>query len=162
MMVRLTLGGLAASLAGAIPMTLAPAAGAENLAAHCASAGNDDRVRPIPMELVPAARQALGMGPNEPDAALGASTVYRCMGGKAWFCNHGANLTCAKGDVRRVSNGATAYCRDHPGSAVVPMYATGHATIYTWVCVGSKPSITQSEKLDPRGFIAAQWAPLGK
>ena len=47
-----------------------------------------------------------------------------------------ANLTCAMGDVRRVSKGATAYCKDHPGSAVAPLYATGHATIYTFACVG--------------------------
>ena len=38
------------------------------------------------------------------------------------------------------------------------MVATGHATIYTWTCVGSEPRIAQAEKLDPRGFIAVQWA----
>ena len=42
------------------------------------------------------------------------------------------------------------------------MVATGHATIYTWTCVGSEPRIAQAEKLDPRGFIAVQWAPLEK
>ncbi len=73
-----------------------------------------------------------------------------------------ANLTCAMGDVRRVSKGATAYCKDHPGSAVAPLYATGHATIYTFACVGSTPRITLSEALDHRGFIANQWAPLEK
>jgi hypothetical protein len=61
-----------------------------------------------------------------------------------------ANLTCAMGDVRRVSKGATAWCREHPGSAVVPMYATGHATIYSWTCVGSELRITQAEKTPAR------------
>jgi hypothetical protein len=42
------------------------------------------------------------------------------------------------------------------------MTATGHATIFTWACVGSEPRITQAQKLDARGFIASQWAPLGK
>ena len=72
----------------------------------------------------------------------------------SWLCNSGANLTRAKGDVRRASKGATAYCKDHPGSDVVLMFATGHATICTWAWPGSGPRITQAEKLDPRGFIA--------
>ena len=160
MIVQFVLGRLLLFLAGAGPLTLTTAARAQD--AHCAAVGNDDRVKPIPMALVPAARQALGMGPNEPDAALEAGTVDRCMGGKAWLCNYGANLTCAKGDVRRVSEGATAYCRDLPGSDMVPMYATGHATIYTWACVGSEPRITHADKLDSRGFFANQWKPLGK
>ncbi len=162
MMLRSMLNGLLAVLAGAVPLALATAAVAQDLAAHCAAVRNDDRVEPIPTELVSAARQALGMGSGESDAALQASTVYRCMGGRVWLCNHGANLTCGKGDVRRVSKGATAWCNDHLGSDVVPMAATGHATIYTWACVGSEPRITQAEKLDPRGFIANQWAPLQK
>lgn len=96
------------------------------------------------------------------DAQLEASTVFRCMDGKVWLCNYGANLSCAKGDVSRISEGATAYCSDHPGSDAVPMYATGHATIYWWACVGSEPRITQAETLDPRGFFANQRRPLGK
>jgi hypothetical protein len=146
-----------------IPTALGTAATfAQNPAAHCASVGADDRVRPLPAALVPAARRLFAPGANEPDAALKASTVYRCMSGQVWLCNTGANLTCAKGDVRRESRGATAWCKDHPGSDIVPMVATGHATIFTWACVGSEPSITQAQKLDARGFIARQWAPLGR
>jgi hypothetical protein len=81
------------------------------------------------------------------------------MNGKAWLCNHGANLLCAKADIRRLSKGATAYCKENPDSDIVPMTATGHATIHTWQCVGNKPRITASEKVDPRGFIANQWKP---
>ena len=84
------------------------------------------------------------------------------MSGKVWLCNHGANLTCAKGDASRVSKGATAWCKDHPGADVVPMVATGHATIHTWTCVASVARIKQSEKLDARGFIAGQWLRLEK
>ena len=155
-------GTLLALIVGAVPLGFAEAASPQDLRAHCASVGADDRLRRLPAALVPAARQLFGPASNEPDAALDASTVYRCMSGQVWLCNTGANLTCAKGDVRRVSRGAAAWCKDHPNSDVVPMVATGHATIYTWTCVGSEPRIAQAEKLDPRGFIAVQWAPLGK
>ncbi len=147
---------------GALPMAPGTEARAQDLNAQCASVGDDDRVKPIPEAFVPEARRLFGGGPAQPDAALQASTVFRCMSGQVWLCSHGANLTCAKGDVRRVSGGAIAWCRDHPGSDVVPMVATGHATIHTWTCVGSKARIASSEKLDPRGFIAAQWTPLAR
>jgi hypothetical protein len=42
------------------------------------------------------------------------------------------------------------------------MVATGRATIHTWTCVGCEARIAQSEKLDARGFIAAQWTPLAR
>ena len=60
----------------------------------------------------------------------------------------------------RRSRGAEAHCKEFPGSAVVPMAATGHDTIYTWECVGKEPRITASQKVDERGFIANQWRPL--
>ncbi len=161
-MVRSPANVLLLGTAGAVAAAFAAGACAQNLAAHCAAAANDDRTRPIPAELVPAARKLFSPAANEPDAALETSTVFRCMSGEIWLCNYGANLTCAKGDVRRVSRGATAWCRDHPGADIVPMAATGHATIFTWACVGSEPRIKAAQKLDPRGFIAGQWAPLGK
>jgi hypothetical protein len=43
----------------------------------------------------------------------------------------------------------------------VPM-VTGHATIYTWTCVGSDARIASLVKLDAHGFIAGQWAPLAR
>jgi hypothetical protein len=162
-MTRLSMTGtLLAFIAGAIPTAPGTAASPRDLNAHCASVGNGDRVRPIPAALVPEARRLFGAGSDQPDAALRASTVFRCMSGQVWLCNHGANLTCAKGDVRRVSRGAAAWCKDHPGSDVVPMVATGHATIHAWTCVGSEARIASSKKLDPRGFIAGQWAPLAR
>ncbi len=88
------------------------------------------------------------------------STVYRCMGGAVWLCNYGANLSCAKADVSRVWRGVESYCREYPGSPVVPMAATGHDTIYSWECVGKEPRITASGNVDERGFIANQWQRL--
>ena len=157
-----TIGSLLVFIAGAYPMAPGTEARAQDLNAHCASVGADDRVKPLPASLVPEARRLFGGGLGQPDAALQASTVFRCMSGQVWLCNHGANLTCAKGDVSRVSRGAAAWCKDHPGSDVVPMVATGHATIHTWTCVGSEPRIASSEKLDGRGFIAAQWTSLAR
>ncbi len=71
------------------------AAAIEQAGSYCASA-NDDRVRPIPPKLADAAIRLFG---QHPDGAewVRESTVYRCMGGAIWLCNHGANLTCDKG-----------------------------------------------------------------
>jgi hypothetical protein len=162
-MTRLSvIGSLLAWIPAALPMAPGTEARSQDLNARCASVGNDDRVRPIPETLVPEARRLFGGGSEQPDAALQASTVFRCMSGQIWLCSHGANLTCSKGDVRRLSRGAAAWCKDHPGSGVVPMVATGHDTIHTWTCVGSEARIASSEKLDPRGFIAAQWTSLAR
>jgi hypothetical protein len=125
----------------------------------CASIGSDDRVRPIPPGLVPESLRLFYLRPVDPEQVQ-RSTVYRCMDSAVWLCNYGANLVCAKADVSRVSRGAQRYCRENPGSEVVPMAATGHATIYSWECVGDKPRIKSSVMLDRRGFIANQWKRL--
>jgi len=85
------------------------------------------------------------------------------MDGAVWLCNYGANLICAKADLSRASPGAESYCKDNLGSEVVPMAATGHATIYSWECIGNKARIKSgSVPVDPRGFIANQWKRLGE
>jgi hypothetical protein len=127
---------------------------------YCTSVGNDDQVRPIPPGLAPLALRLFYLTPVDLQQ-VERSTVYRCMDGAAWLCNYGANLICAKADVSRVSAGAESYCRDNPGSDVVPMAATGHATIYSWECVGDKARIKGgSVSIDRRGFIANQWKRL--
>jgi hypothetical protein len=129
---------------------------------YCASVGTDDQVRPIPPGLVPQALQLFYLRPVDPQQVR-RSTVYRCMDGAVRLCNYGANLVCAKADVSRVSRGAERYCRENPGSDVVPMAATGHATIYSWECVGNIARINGSPvSLDRRGFIADQWKRLGE
>jgi hypothetical protein len=128
---------------------------------YCASVGTDDVVRPIPPGLAPQALQLFYLRPVDPEQVQ-RSTVYRCMDGAAWLCNYGANLICAKADVSRASPGAQRYCRENPGSKVVPMAATGHATIYSWECVGDKARIKGgSVPVDRRGFISNQWKRLG-
>jgi hypothetical protein len=146
-----------ASIAGSAPVAVMGTAHAQSVNAYCASVGNDDRVKPIPPTLVPEARHLFGWISDQPVASVQETTVFRCMRGKVWLCNYGANLLCAKGDVSRVSKGADAYCKEFPGSDLVPMAATGHATIYTWKCMGSRPRIIESEEVDARGFITKQW-----
>jgi hypothetical protein len=127
---------------------------------YCASVRNDDRVRPIPPGLAPQALRLFYLTPVGP-RQVQRSTVYRCMDGAVSLCNYGANLVCAKADISRVSRGAQEYCRENPGSEVVPMAATGHATIYSWGCIGDKARIKGgSVSIDRRGFIANQWKRL--
>lgn len=132
---------------------------ADDPASHCASVRNDDKVQPIPPELVSRAIQLFGLAAEDP-AFVRKSTVYRCMGGAAWLCNHGANLPCAKGAARRSLPSVTAYCRENRNADFVPAAVTGHGTIYSWACVHGRPRITQSEKVDARGFVIDQWKRL--
>jgi hypothetical protein len=83
------------------------------------------------------------------------------MQNKVWLCNYGANLVCGKANTSRKSKGAAEFCRQNPGSDVVPMAATGHDTIYDWTCVGNEAHVSgKIAEVDPRGFIAGNWKPL--
>ena len=88
-------------------------------------------------------------------AAIRGASYVRCVGSKLMGCVIGANLNCFKGDTRRALPGATAWCRDNPGSAIVPMAATGHDTIYEWSCKGRRAVAGKAfATLDPQGYIA--------
>lgn len=142
-------------------IALTSLAHAQGVAARCAKAGDDDKLTPIPAALVPQARQLFGFSPQTPNAVIRKGTSYRCMGGKAWLCNVGANLVCGKANAAQSLPGATAFCKQNPGADVVPMAATGHDTIYEWKCVGSNARIArQVVNVDSRGFIAENWKPL--
>jgi hypothetical protein len=157
MRLRSVLAWTFVSFAATAPVSYVTAVRAQSVDAYCAKMGDDDRVKAIPPGLVPRASKLFGSSSDGSGAWVQKNTVFRCMSGQVWLCNYGANLTCAKADVSRVSKGAEAYCKENPGSDLVPMAATGHATIHTWECVGRKARIKSSEKLDPRGFIANQW-----
>ncbi|MBO0733437.1 MAG: hypothetical protein J2P49_03810 [Methylocapsa sp.] len=144
-------------IAGVPPMTAALALDVQSLCAHI---GNDDHVRPIPAVLVPQARR-LFFDHGASSNYIKETTSFRCMNGKVWLCNLGANLNCGKADSRRTSAGAAVFCRQNPGSDVVPMAATGHDTIYEWKCVGNEARIfRQVETVDPRGFTTENWKKL--
>jgi hypothetical protein len=153
--------GFLAAVAGAMLMPHCEPARAQDVQSRCARIGNDDRVRPIPDSFVPQARRLFEISADTPSAFIRKTTTFRCMKGKVWLCNYGANLTCGKANVSRTSTGAAEFCQQNPGSDVVPMAATGHDTIYDWKCVGSKAQTSrQIATVDPRGFIARNWKEL--
>jgi hypothetical protein len=91
-------------------------------------------------------------------AIVAKGAFVRCVGGKLMACAVGANLVCDKADQRRELPGASEWCRDNPRSDSIPMFVTGHATIYEWSCkrrraVAGKVVVT----VDPQGYIAENW-----
>jgi hypothetical protein len=132
---------------------------AEDARAHCSSVGNDDTVKTVPPRLIAGSANLFHESASEA-AAHRCMYVYRCMSGSIWVCNHGANIPCAKGDTIRALPSVTAYCKENPNQDFVPMAVTGHSTIHSWVCVGGKARITQSKKIDSRGFVVDQWQRL--
>ncbi len=136
------------------------AARTESPAQYCRRIGTDDTVRSMPASLVPAVTAAFGLT-HMPPAQVQRSTFYRCMDHQVLACWVGANLPCGKADTSRDLPGAQTWCRDHPGSDFIPMYVTGHDTIYQWRCNGPDPAITRIvSPVDARGFIARFWKPL--
>jgi hypothetical protein len=149
----------AAFVALASPGAAAGGATAEQVRAYCARVGDDDRTRTIPPALARAAIRLFGLA-SEDVRQVERSTVRRCMDGAVLLCTVGANLSCSKADVSRVSKGVQAYCRVVPGSPIVPRAATGHDTIHTWECDGRAPRVKAAERFDERGFIARNWRRL--
>ncbi len=147
-----------AIVAGLVPAAAIPAR-AETPLQHCRRVGVDDTLRPLPASLVPAAQRLFGL--RMPAEQVQHTTYFRCANGRILVCNVGANLPCGKADTSRNSPGATAYCRENPGSDVVPKAATGHDTIFRWRCVGraAQPS-GPVEKVDSRGFFRRYWKVL--
>jgi hypothetical protein len=149
------------AIIGAVTISSMGTARAQDAKSLCARATDDDRVRHIPAALVPAARRLFSFSADTPSGYIRKSTTFRCMEGKVWLCNYGANLVCGKANTSRAAAGAADFCKQNPGSDVVPMAATGHDTVYEWQCVGNKVVISkQVESVDPRGFITENWRQL--
>jgi hypothetical protein len=142
-----------ALFAGLYGLSGGPAA-AQGARAYCGGAGGSAAAQKTPPELVPAVAKTFEIGA---DPARNG-TYVRCVGRKLMACSVGANLDCGAADTRRSLPGATAYCRENPGSNFIPMVATGHDTIYDWHCAGPRAVAGKVLlKVDPRGFIAANW-----
>jgi hypothetical protein len=108
----------------------------------------------VPPDLVAAVAKAFAIDA----AAMRNGAFVRCVGNKLMACAVGANLVCDKADQRRELPGANAWCKDNPRSDSIPMFATGHATIYEWSCkrrraVSGKVVVT----VDLQGYIAENW-----
>ena len=131
-------------------------------AALCVRLGTSDRLRTIPAALVPAAMRIFRLGAM-PAAEVERSTVFRCFDHRALLCNEGANLSCGKANTRRDLPAASAWCARHPGSSFIPMYVTGHDTIFRWRCAGAQAATgAPLLRVDARGFIASHWRRMGK
>ncbi|MFI5013533.1 MAG: hypothetical protein ACHQAY_14415 [Hyphomicrobiales bacterium] len=139
-------------VAAVLAISPAEAAGPADL---CAGKETVDATTPIPPSLVPA---AIGLFGGDDEAFIRKSTVYRCMNGQVWLCNYGANLVCDKANIGRRNPGVAQWCKEHPGSPDVPMAASGHDTIYSWTCAGTKARIAGvASKVDERGYLADNW-----
>ncbi|HUB95086.1 MAG TPA: hypothetical protein VL993_04165 [Stellaceae bacterium] len=114
-------------------------------------------MRPLPPALVPAATGLFHLEAMPSDQVLRTS-YFRCDRGAVLVCNVGANLPCGKANTSRHLPAADQWCAEHAGSDFIPMYVTGHDTIYRWRCAGAKAAIAATEfKLDRRGFISQFW-----
>jgi hypothetical protein len=139
---------------------------------YCAQIINDDAIRQLPRSLVLDAIKESPDEASEPNFSTSQmskqdideyarSTVFRCMKGLVFVCNYGANVPCGgRADTTRRMPEVDRYCRQNPNDERVPMAVTGDYTIYTWACERGKPSITDIEQLDQRGFGVRFWTPL--
>jgi hypothetical protein len=150
-----TLGAAALVLFSALLMCV-PATATRPAYAAPAYCPNPAHAHPAKVQprLAPAVASAFNIDPNAvPNAAF-----VRCAGAKLMGCYVGANLDCDKANTSRALPGATAWCRQNPGAANIPMAATGHDTIYEWSCKGRRAvPVRQVMKVDPWGYIADNW-----
>jgi hypothetical protein len=137
------------------------AADADQPAGACRPGLTDDTLRPLPPALAPRARELFGLA--MPDDLIQRTTVYRCLDGKILMCTVGANLVCGKANMRRDLPGVAAWCRDHRDADSIPMFVTGHDTIYRWRCSDGTPVAEATvEAVDARGFLSRNWQNAGK
>lgn len=125
----------------------------------CRQLGTDDRLHAIPQALVPDSERLFGLH-SMPAEWVQRTTFFRCYDGHVFVCNVGANLPCGKANQSRELPGATAWCAKNPDAGFIPMYVTGHDTIYSWRCRASAAVPTaQVFTVGPRGFITQFWKP---
>jgi len=130
--------------------TSIPARPAEG-AAYCAVRAHAE-VAIAPPELRPAIIQTFHI-----TGAPMEGLFVRCVGPRLLASSVGANLNCGKADTRQSRPEVAEYCHEHPGAVTVPMFVTGHSTIYWWKCLGDKPVAHEAFAVDAQGFIANNW-----
>jgi hypothetical protein len=155
------LGGVAAAALAVSLLGLPGAAvSAEPVHPLCRGGETDDAPRLIPETLVPAAVWLFGLQAM-PAEQVRRSTLYRCVEGQVLVCNLGTNLPCGKANTSPTLPAADAWCAENPGSDFIPMYVTGHDTIYRWRCEGTKAANSgEPLETDRHGFISRYWKPV--
>jgi hypothetical protein len=116
---------------------------------------------PVPDAVINGFKKAAGLeASSEPMDMLRQSTVWRCMDGKVYACNFGANLPCdSKANTDRTPTQAMQdYCSANTNSDFIPMSVTGHDSVYSWHCVQNKADVLeQIGKVDAAGYIQQIW-----
>ena len=124
------------------------------LLAGCADAGAP---RPIPLALAAAVARAFHARMT-PEEVVRTGVMRRGPDGRWLACLTGANLNCGKADTSRVDRGASWWCRRHPGAPFVPLFASGHASIYAWACRGRRAVIArQVQTVDAQRYVVGAW-----
>lgn len=161
----LGLAACAAAGASRPPAAHAAAGRWSNAFGYCRAVGTidapDDRYTgpEPPPAVVAGLMKILGLVPAAGPAVAGGMS-WRCMDGAVYACTVGANLPCSEKAVtsREPTAAETAYCRAHPGAGFIPLYVTGHATVYAWSCRDTDPTISATvAQADARGYVAGIW-----
>jgi hypothetical protein len=100
---------------------------------------------------------------TEPMDMFQKTTIWRCMDGQVYACNFGANLPCdSKANTDKDPTPEMAdFCKANPESDFIPMYVTGHDTIYSWRCAsGAAELLEQIAQVDAAGYLANIWYPI--
>jgi predicted lipoprotein len=161
--------------ATAIPPTVAPtkapvapttAAQYTDAFAYCAAVGTLDKADARytganPPDLVlQGLRKAMNLGDAMPNDQLAKSTFWRCMGGKVYACNVGANIPCSAKAVtdKTPTQGMNDFCKANPKSDFLPAAVTGRETVYSWKCTDGVPAVDKElTKPDAAGFLSMFW-----
>jgi hypothetical protein len=153
-------GFMALVMAVALLALAGEAAWAQSHQPLCPAGVTDDTTRPIPQSLVPEAVRLFGLEAM-PEEQVMRSTLYRCAQGRVLLCNLGANLPCDKANTSHDLPAADNWCAENQGSDFIPMYVTGHDTVYRWRCDGAKAAtVGEPLQLDGQGFISRLWKPV--
>jgi hypothetical protein len=141
-------------IGAALAMSWPATPGQADAADYCASGAAHRAPASAPAGLESAVATAFEVSPE----AIHGAAFVRCSKGKLLACWVGANLDCGKANTSRRSVGASAFCSGNPNADSVPMFATGHDTIYDWRCVGARAVAGKIvEPIDAEGYIAANW-----
>lgn len=147
----------ALALAAAL-LCAAPAAAASGVAL-CASEAGPRAPAPVPKDLEAAVAKTFGL----PVELVRRGAFVRCVGGRLLACLVGANLNCGKANTRRSLPGASEYCRANPGANDIPMFATGHDTVYAWRCVGKRAVAGKAlVSVDAHGYDGGNWKEIDR
>lgn len=134
--------------------------------AYCKAVGTIDSpdsryVGPkMPEAVVVGLKKAFGAPDGAPTDVFEKGTYWRCMDGRVYACNVGANLPCSeKADTSREPNqGMKEWCESNQDSDFIPAFASGRATIYEWRCTGDEPTVVKEiNKPDAAGYISNIW-----